>query len=274
MRMPIKIQNHFGFLGFLVLSTSAQAYIPPSQFILKTWANKHAGAKTLRVKTVVYELENGKATENHFNETLVFSPETLGFKSWVSDDQDKKLYSVERTLSSSSILAQMLLAADSRQLIQALKNKEVPIPTEEDLLKLKTEDDRRKAEIEALLRWNNGIAWAIGVDSSKIVSKPQLWFEKDSFLPLRMIIATSNDSGDLNEIRFDGFRFFREFPFPKTFQFLKKDVGVFSTQLKDLTFVAEKVNVKPQSNGEFTEIGNSKPSAIKSLIRLYYEHCR
>src|SRR5690242_997692 len=122
------------FLGNVSGNSVAYAYIPPSQFIVKSWVNKHAGIKTVKIRNIVTAFSGDKPTDVHFKETTLFNAETLMFRSWVSDESDRKLYSVEKSLINFSPLSKVLLLSDSREVIRELRERGIPIRFEDELL--------------------------------------------------------------------------------------------------------------------------------------------
>lgn len=268
-------------LAFFQNVQSAWAYIPPSQYLLKSWLNKHSGVRSVRIKTVVSELKNEKPTDVHFRETTYFQFDKQVLKSFVTDDSERRLFTIERPASRLSPVAKLLFGTDLRDVIRTLKEKKVPIRSDEDLLALRTEAERQKAETEFLGRLNAAVAWVIGTPAGSkdnAGSEGQLWFEKDTFLPLRFIFTNSYD-GDLYDVRFENYRFYREFPFPRTVTFFKKgqNEGKIS-QVVDFAVNVEapsgKFSHSGTPEGGFTDAGNSAPSRVRDLIRSYYELAR
>ena len=259
----------FGLSG-LILSgdvRSVWAYIPPSQFIIKTWVNKHSGAKTIRIKNTVTGYESGKPSEIHFKETTLINLETSSMKSWASDDTDKKLYTVDKKLPTSSLAAKLLLSRDVEELTRSLRQAGIPIRVDSELSVLRTEAERMKSEQTLLSRWNSGYAWVIGATTSR----NQIWFEKDTFLPMRLV-------HEAVEWRFESFRFAREFPYPRMTHLLKNGDLVLVSQLQDLAPDTDPSHFRTSSPGmdagAFTDQGNRASSGLKDLIRTYYEHIR
>src|SRR5689334_13771446 len=128
----------FKCLGFccgivLLWSSSVFAYIPPSQYILRTWLNKHNGIRSIKVKTTVTAPENDKPTGVHFKENTLYIADKMTLRSWATDDQDKKLYAVQRDLTSTSPVAKIFFSTDWQDVIRTLKTKKIPFRTEADL---------------------------------------------------------------------------------------------------------------------------------------------
>ncbi len=263
-------------LSFQLWSNSVFAYLPPSQFILKNWVTKHSGAHTLRIRTNVTKYQNEKATEFHFKETSVINLENQTIKSWASDDQDHKLFIMERSLSSVPLGTRILFSASLHDMTQALKKNGIPVRSKEELLELKTEAEKTNSENVFLSRWNNSIAWVVGVSEPKRENFPQVWFEKDTFLLLRLLYQGENHQ-DFLDFRYDSFKFAREFPFPRTLTVAMRGSGpVLVSQLSEFLVNADNSRLLHSSAGEtgFTAAGEAASSGVKELIRFYYADVR
>jgi hypothetical protein len=254
--------------GWMVLRvawcSTSLAYIPPSQFVIKTWVHKHQGSKNLRLKTLVTAIENDKPTGVGFRETLWIHSDNLSFKGIASDDQDRKLFRFERTGGNASLISRLLLSRDVHDVTHQLRGVGIPIRTEDELLRLKTEADRRKAESQSLMRWNSGFSWVIGQPED---SQGQLWIEKDTFLPVKLVYTGAKD-GARYELRFENYRFFRDFPYPRVTQLYRNGTWIFSSQLVDLSIEPE--SVASRGTG-LTDMGRSAPSGVKDLMQVYYD---
>jgi hypothetical protein len=270
-----------GWAFFLLVASAteplAHAYIPPSIFIVKTWANKHSGIKSLKIRTTVTAFQDDKPTEAHFKETTIFNVDSMNIQSWASDDSDHKLYYVERSLNAVAPVSKILLLSDLREETRVLKERGIPVRTEDEIQS--SRGDSTKGENESLARWNNAIAWMIGSPTPNGAEpNPQIWFEKDTFFPLRLIYSNPKDR-DLVEFRFEGYRFSREFPYPKNMLVLRRDKKIlFSSQIAELgASSSDRGNRQSRSNVPpigFTDAGDSASSSVKDLIRSYYDLVR
>jgi hypothetical protein len=261
-----------GLIAWSLSASEALAYIPPSQFIVKAIAGKHAGIKGLRISGTVTGLNGDKPTETRFKEITVYDPQKQMLRSWALDDSDRRLYGVERGSESFNVVTSLLLDADVTAVTAGLKNYGVPIRTESELLALNDEESRRKAETASLARWNGGVAWVIGNTGN---ANSQLWVEKDSFLPLRLIVSASADRPQF-DIRFSGHRFFREFTYPRSVTSVGKDGALsFREELIEL-LVNPKLDAEFKNHFEsgFTDAGNAAPLALKELIGRYFQIIR
>jgi hypothetical protein len=267
--------NVFWVFGWIFCwSPLVQAYIPPSQYIVKTWTNKHAGVKSIRIKNTVNAYDGNKATDVHFKDLSIYFPETQVLRSWALDDSDRKLYFTEKKLDRLSIVGKLLLSKDFHEVVSSLKEKGIPVRTEQELLAFRTESDRMKAEILSLARWNGNIIWTIGSSSSEKEAKtPQIWFEKDSFLPLRMFYSKSGSDVAM-DVQFEGYKFAREFPYPKKVNVLTRGEMLLSSQLIEVATDSDRHHGGGNGVSGFTELGHSASSKVRQLISLYYEQLR
>jgi hypothetical protein len=273
-----------GLAAVLGASAPALAYIPPSGFILKSMATKRAGTKEIRVKSVVTALEGERALPVHFKVTTVYNPQTGALRSFASDDANQRLYGVERFLGGKSerrvepltTADALLFASHPAVVAESLKSKGIPVRTEEELLQLPTEEERLGAETEWLARWNGGYAWVIGKESRKALADrvPQLWVEKDTFLPVRLIFAPKPNEPFV-ELSFESYRHFHEFPFPRLTTLSRKAGAVLKDEVQDVAFASELPEFKaPLAATGLTDAGNAASSELRELIVQYYENVR
>jgi hypothetical protein len=272
------------FFAIWAGTTVAWAYIPPSDFLLKTLARKHQGYKRIQVKTQVSQLDHaGQPTSVRFVEQTAYSPATGILKSWASDDHGTLLYATEhsdRTLPAAAVL---LFESRSARLIEALKAKGLPIETEAELAALPTEDDRHAAEKEGLARWNHTVAWVIGtqtpVEPANAAKKnppvPELWLEKDTFFPLRLMIALQDGDSSLGDLQFDSYRFYNEFPYPRVVTWVMngKDPTLRGEVLDAGADSGPDLSKQPLHEG-WTPAGESASGSLRDLINGYYRTFR
>ncbi len=256
------------FIG-IAWSSAAFGYVPPSQFILKKWLEKHAGVQGVKVRSVVTSIENNQPNGVHFKDTTWFDPSTMTLRSVATDDRDRKLYRKEGSRESASLVAKILMSSELGDVTRLLRGRGIPVQSQEELLKLRTEVERRKAESEDLMRWNGTLSWVIG---------GRLWMEKDTFFPLRLIDSSAG-GGEENDFRFEGVHSYREFPFPKTSKLIKNGVWILSSEVIELSsshedMSAGKLNHAGSPEKGLTHVGLSESSDLRNLIRLYYESFR
>jgi hypothetical protein len=249
---------------------AAWAYIPPSSFILKSLTAKHSGIKGLRIRSMVTVMDGEKPGNVHFKAVTYFNPATETLHAYAYDDRNQKLYAIERRPETQSAAAALLFWHDDRNLAIVLKARGIPVRSEEDLLKMKDEDERRSSEEEHLMRWNSAIAWVIGGTKD---GDAQLWVEKDTFLPLRLIAGPQPDS-DLVDVQLDGQRYYHEFPYPKTITAIKRKQPLFKDEVQDVLVASETSEFRSTPMPGLTEAGNSASSALRELVQKYFEVLR
>jgi hypothetical protein len=264
-------------LGFLV-SHQALAYIPPSGFILKNMVTKHSVYKSLRVRSTIVSMQKGQPTGNHFKEVAYFDPQSRILKSRAYNDAGKELFGFEKRVSDDSVqpgnlLNAVLFEQNLPSVTRMLKLAGMPVKMESDLLAIKDEKERIHADAIALERWKTQFAWVIG-PKSKNGPQPQLWIEKDTFLPIRLV-SSSNEEGI--DATFENYRYYREFPYPKVISVSKPTAANESfvrIELIDLTVNPEANELKATVRPGFTEQGESADGAVKDLIQAYYQKIR
>jgi hypothetical protein len=210
-------------------------------------------------------------------------------RSRASDDLGHELYSVERQLNVTGDGRSLLTRAPAADWIlidpalsvsmKVLRALEIPVVGDEDFSATDDEEKRRAAEVSSLGRWMGLVAWVIGADGG-----PQLWVEKDSFLPARLIVRA--DRG-LREVNFERFRYFKDFPYPRTITAVRlgpeksteksdKDNSdeYLRDELVDLVVNADMADLKKPLFGGFSDAGNAADVAVRDLIHGYYEFVR
>jgi hypothetical protein len=230
---------------------------------------KHGVSRSLRIQTIVTELDHDQPTDLHFKDTTWIHPSALTVECLGSDDQARPLYWSEKRSEGLSVVAHLLLGSlvgtNVQKLSQLLKALGVPIVTDAEAMQLKTEVERRNLEVESLTRWNGSLAWEIG---------KQLWFEKDSFIPLRMLYSTASD-GQEYDFRFEGTRLVHDFYYPKTTKLYRKNAVGLMSQLVEISIDPEGPKLKVShlfsaATAPFSSVGDSASSSLKRLMQLYY----
>ncbi len=256
MRIGIKLF----FLTTLILCVgieSSYAYSPPPSFILRSWVNRRGNAnntKKIKIRSLVTLSEKGKSTSERFKDlTVVVDGQLL--RSWALDETDHVLYFQEKALSTSSLTAKLLLSSSSSELLRALK-------------------EAGFTELVTLVRWKGSVAWAIGQKPLK-KENLQLWMEKESFIPMRMMIPESPGHAGVS-LSFDNFR--RDTPFPRLITVADSgddsQGSQMSSQLLDLAVNSEFTKLPKIATSGFTSAGEASSALLKSAIRRYYELLR
>ena len=262
--MKLKSVEVFGLALALLSSSSGLAYIPPTHFIIKTLAAKHTGFKGVRVKSTVTAYEGEKAVSTRFQETTFFDPSSGSLRSVAIDDAGKELYIAERKGSELLTGDALLFEPNGETLGKILRAHGVPV----QVGSLSTGEEQSN---EWLTRWNAAIAWVIGFEKPNQKWKAQLWIEKDTFLPLRILLDQRENP---TELRFDNYRFYREFPFPRAVMLVNKAGTALRAETSEVTLINEAKESKSTGRAGFTDAGNSAPSSLRDLVRQYYEAVR
>jgi hypothetical protein len=267
-------------LAGLLTSGTAGAYLPPSGFILQQFARKKSGLVNIRIKSLVSAIENNQATSVRFRLMTQVDLPSRRVRIRAYDDQGRELYAVTRMLPADAVQASrgspvlvsplfgLLTDPRSEVVIAALKGAEIPIRTENELLALPSEEERRAAEAVQFDRLGDGVvAWRLGQDRGGS-TRAQLWIEKDTFLPLRLIYETPEGPF---EHRFEGYRYQRDMPFPA-------QVTVYPPDGSNRALLRETIQefwINPEGNemsrgfaGEgYTEQGNLSPGPIRDFVQ-------
>jgi len=222
-------------------------------------------------------MEGEQATPTRFKQVTVFDPQTRVLRSRAFDDAGKELYVFERRLKAAGSdmkASDILLEMSGDVLAKALIQSGIPVQTEAELSGLKTNEERRASEKMHLNRNTKGlVSWVIS--ATKKQSEPQLWVEKDTFLPTRFY--TRHD-GDLIGFRFENFRFYKEFPFPRVTTLVRvsgdSEESVLREEAVEVVVNPDLKELKTSIAAGFTDHGNSTDSSVRSLIHDYYEMLR
>lgn len=254
-------------LTFSAWTSSVQATIPPSQFMLKYMAQKRASLKTLKSRSMVMGLQGDSSGAVHFRQTTWYSAETGTLLSWATDDSDRKLYIAVRKADRFTPIASLLFGADYVRSSGQLKDLKIPILTEPELLSLPDEEERRAAEKTHFLRHKSQMVWVVG---DREGSRPGLWLQKDTFLPLRLLYSRPDDGRSV-EVSTDYYKFAKDFAYP---HYLMVGTPGGAPELREewLEAVpnAELGKWPEKATTGFTEAGNAAPSAVRELIQQYY----
>ncbi len=275
-------------LGLITLPV-AWAYIPPSGFILKSILGKRASVKGLRIRSTVNAMEGSRVTEISFKQVMVYDAQSRTLKSHAYDLNGHELYSIERKLpevftaqnaragEALPTVSSLLFDSHLESTAAVLRAAGIPIRTDAELLQMKDEDERRASEIQSLARLRNQVAWVMG-PGTKDLLWPQLWVEKDGFLPLRMIMKGEEGPTDL---RFEAYRFQGAYAYPgaiTAWKASKLDTdarqGVLREELIELSTTPDPKELRASTSHGYTEAGNAADGATRDLIRRYYSIVR
>ena len=262
-------------MGFLLHSPRAYAHLPPSYFLVKSLSNKRQGVKGVRVKSVVNALVGNQQNGVRFRAITFFDPSSKTLRSYAYDEQGHELYGVERHYGSETNIpftGALLFDSDADSLARGLVSKGIPIRLEDELLKLPDENARREVERVTLVRMKHVPVWKVAQDAG---AKNEIIFEKDTFLPLQFV---SEAYGSWVNVRFENYRYFREYPFPRSVSLIEgqgeNEKIVLKDELQDLTSINPAVEFKKPMHLGFTDEGNRADGSLRDLIQSYYHSIR
>ncbi len=261
-----------------LLPAVAHAYIPPSEYISRTMAQKRQSLKSAKIRGVVLGLNNeGALTGARFIEETVYDGLTGTVRSFALDEQNTELYRMERSIhkegatkDSATLVSSVLFETKPMLLLTEFKRWDIPVKTEDDFAKIQDEAERRNAEKTFFgrqkLPGGLQVSWVIGDPKGN-----QLWIEKDTFLPVKILLTGSEKT----EVNFDNFRVTREVPFPRVLSVTSEKELVFREEIQDVTINPTDLSDSRKAAGlGFTEAGNAVDSEVRDLIRKYYKLVR
>jgi hypothetical protein len=277
----------------LTLSEETLAYIPPAPFLIKNMSSKRSGLKTLKITTTVSGYDAGKPSGTHFKTIMFYSAINQDWKSAAFDDAGNELFAIEKKAQEIPLSWSVLFESAPREISKNLERAEIPVfetreekqaerpsskkspePLPSGTIKLShSAADDPIPDNTFLKRWNGAAAWVIGKPTSS-----QFWIEKDSFLPVRLIVKDQ-------DIQYSHYRYSQDLPFPRVISMSAAGSGgkpgemQFEETLNDSS-VNSKDNEKilnmgsvakdATAEGFFTDAGNSASSSVKDLIKKYY----
>jgi hypothetical protein len=286
---------------------TAWAYIPPSSFLVKSLVAKRAGNKGFYVKSRVRALASEQ--DPGFIQVSFYDSQARVLKLRGLDAEGRELYSVDRRVdgggeqgAGAPPLAALLMEKNPVELVRILKSSGIPIRTESELLALKTEEERRASELTVLRRLKPQVAWVIGLrefskagrsfgtSSREVAEKeaadkegaadaraPQLWLEKDTYLPLKLVYAS--DQGAF-EALFESPRFQGAVSYPGSITISRFDrksgpaKPVFREELLEWNLGGEPAELRGGGAGGLTAIGAEAPDELRELLLNYYTWVR
>lgn len=262
-------------LWIFSLSSAAWAYIPPSFFIVKRINEKHVGPKGLTIQSKISRSVDGKPSGDSFTQLTHVDFSRGIVRSWAVTDDSEKLFGVERKVGvqGDSVypappLVYLLFSQDVTSLSRSLIHAGVPIRTELELSTMENEKARRESEVHTLKRWNGGVSWVIGKVSN---TTAQLWVEKDSFVPLRLLIP--DKSNDINaEFRLSAFRMSGGILYPHQIGYFENNIPRLHEEVSSIA--ATSTPFKESFTDGWTPAGKDISSSVKELISAYYNTLR
>ena len=331
----------------ILVSGSARAYIPSSQFIVEKVAASRRGSRPVKVTSRVEAYEEGEATGVVFRDVTAFFPRTGLMKSAAFDAEGTVIYYQEReflrppeperlppgiegatgttgpwrpispeimerfgmmatgptgetpavpavaTASRTEPQAEpepegqepapkgppvipfadfLLFERVPHALVQYMIDWGIPVMRDQDLLTYEKESERRKAEHTRIRRYEEKVAWVIG-NPSTASDSPQLWVEKDTFLPLRAVLPPLEGNPGV-EFRFGNYRYTSGFQYPTEMSLIEPGNPEIRATLEKLDIITKNRKPERERPDGFTEAGSSVGSSLRSLVTRFYRTVR
>ena len=267
-------------LGILAAAGRSFAYVPSSYFIAQSWVDTHLKNKQQSYR-ITSQIDLGGSNPQEpslsFKETLIFHPRSETLKVWVTHESGQLLYYRESKVKLLELPRLLVFAGDTKSLIEGFNTGEIPVLDEEKHLGFSNDAERLKGDQVALKRNGGQVAWVIAQKTKRPLSpsQPQVWFEKDTFLPIKLVFKESLNQKTY-EIRYE----FEEsssqkgFTYPKTISILNSDsTPVFRSKLLEVIKGSEGSDwgmPYPKAQG-LSSFADSSPAGLKALLKFYDE---
>jgi hypothetical protein len=143
----------------------------------------------------------------------------------------------------------------------ALKNVGIPVVTDEEILALETEPERRALEKQSIGRLDKKVGWITGD------AQAALWVLKDEFVPLKLLIAGT-------EVRFEETKPVQGFPYPRSMSIYRKDSFVLKGEAMEVMSNPDLADMKAIQAQGLPVIPSSIPSDERALIEQWVQWIR
>lgn len=257
----------FTIMSLCASIATAHAYVPPSFFVIRTLAKKHAALESGRFKSkVTFFKSNGDAIGS-VNETMVFN-EADRVTVRATDSSGNELRTQSRKLVAGRgadlerpVVYDLFYVKDGASIFEHFKALGLPLKAEGALYAEKEGNMPYKPEAAvALERFQNTIAVVIG-SKSKEPQGASLWVEKDSFLPLRATLPTPPQAGSTSEpldIRASNYQVQKSFLYPRVLQIFRDGalwakIETQEVQLDSSAASLEQAPGKDEADGDLKE---------------------
>jgi hypothetical protein len=264
----------------LALHGATFAYIPPSFYLMEKIAGPRENLRSLYIKNNVSELSEDGIEDPRFYEVVLVDFQKKLVESRLYDSSDRELYSVQRRLTGARIketpiLNFLFFGNDPEILSRAMRSRGVPVRSRVAYEAQETPEERRASEDLHLKRVHDEIDepkkvfWLVGKEPNELESH-QVWLERHSFKPVRLITTATSSDTSFADYRFEGYKDYGRFSYPKKTLVYRENLAVFGVE-------AVKVLTNPKMDrpsgsvvGGFTERGQGRGDDDRRFILQYY----
>ena len=264
----------------VAMSSVAHAYIPPSFFVVRAMTRKHAVVEEGRLKHKVSLYKGDNELVRSFNETLVLTDQHNAFVR-LSDETGKEVATHSRNLTGNRtqeaarpVTYDLLLMSDGASVFNHFRHLGLPLKTEADLYAEKEGALPYKPEsYVSLARYESRVAVVVADSEKKSptdVRTPQLWVEKDSFLPLRAVFPSAPEAGIASEpleFKFSGYQTYKGLLYPRVTQILRRGKLWVKIETQDVQLGA---GIKPDAAPAKAELDGD----VKEFTEMYFKWVR
>jgi len=238
----------------------AQAYVPPSQFMIQQMAKKRAHLKGLRIKTRI------TGTQNQIKEIAWYDASTKKIKARILDANDAEIYAYERKINAQdSLVGEVLFESQASVIEKALIAQHIPVVTPTQLMQVANEEERRALEKTSIGRLDHKVGWVIGQGT------PSFWILKDEFTPLLLKFRGGNS--DL-EVRFEDTKSIRDFPYARSISLYRGGDFVLKGEAMEVMVNPDLSDMKAIHVAGTPAIPSQLDSATQKLIEQWVQWIR
>lgn len=278
-------------LSLFIISAQAFAYIPPSDFQVNQIAKKKAHLDKLIITSSVNLIKN-QAEEtgiffekvqidyktgtlqslilNHNQEILFFTEYSFNPKEDKNSNDRVQHRRIKSKIQSPGTL--LLLLPNELDMRTPLMSRSIPIQKEEDLALLATNEERIAAETLSL-RDKLKPVWVIG-DHEKNKSQGELWVEKDSFLPQKLVWPFKNDEDKVAQLVMNGYKAFGSLIYPQEILYMTNEQPVLRVLTTQVDTSPQKIDWIPSSRQGWLNEDKVISPELKEAVDAYYKVIR
>ncbi len=266
---------------FLTLTSTSQAYIPPSFFVVRQMARKHSDVVNTRFVNRITFFKGTTPLGSPLEETIQVISDNKIHTS-IRNSSGHAVTSIERILSSAKdnnaaryglpILYSLQFISNSALVADHFRQLGINIKSQGQLYGDKDptrEDLPYKMESSmALTRFNNRTAIVLNGDGRSL-TPPQVWVEKDSYLPLRAIIKPEGES-EVLDIQPRLYQVYKSTLFPSVIDVFKGGVLWVRIEHSKAETISSGKFERSEHSHDYQEISGD----LKDELKLYFKWIR